>query len=646
MKGCGKEMMLLVGNPNTGKTTLFNQITKSNEHVGNWHGVTIEEKKKCFKYKDAMYSLIDLPGIYSLDFLSYEEKVAIDYIDKHKDYKIINICDINNLARNLFLTLCLIEKGLDIVLAINSTRNKNNCIVDEKKLSACLGIDVVLINAQSGQGVDKLLEKALQKERINKFKTVKKDMLEDAKDKYVKIEQIIEKCCKKNNEIYGKSKLDNFLLHKFFSPIIFFGIMGFIFYLTFFLIGPFLSEVLMWLLENTFGCLLNKLFVICFGASSWLTIMINEALIGGIGTILSFLPQIVLLFFFLSVLEDSGYLSRVAFVFDDLLAKIGLSGKSIYTVLMGFGCSASAILTARNMDDKNAKLKTILVTPFLSCSARLPIYLAIGGAFFGSKNIFVILGLYVLGLIVAIFMSKILDKTILKSRNQTFILEFPPYRMISFKRALKSLYDNTKSFILRIGGMLISLNIIVWILSNFAFDFSFTRSTNSCSMLETIAKFIAPIFKPLGFSSWGLVVALLVGIVAKEGVVSTIMMFCSGGLGFAMFSPESAVYFANIPAVFAFLTFCLLYIPCLSTLVVMQKEIGGKWMIFAIVMQMFIAYVFAMMVYNFSMLCSLYGVFNIVLVLFSALMILFSLLKVLSVFKKQKCKTCQNCHKR
>ena len=417
INACGKSKILLIGNPNTGKTTLFNKITKSNEHVGNWHGVTIEEKSRCFNYKGSMHTLVDLPGIYSLNYLSYEEKVAIDYINNHKDNKIINICDINNLERNLFLTLCLLEEGFDVVLALNQTLKRKNCIVDEKKLASSLGIDIVLINAKSGHGIDKLLDKALEC-RCRKKILAKKDMFEDAQEKYKKIEQIIKECCIKNNEVYGKSKLDNVFLHKFFAPLIFLGIMGGIFYLTFFLVGPWLSKALLWFLENTFGFCLNKVFLMCFGETSWLTIMMNEALIGGIGTILSFLPQIVLLFFFLSVLEDSGYLARVAFVFDDLLSKVGLSGKSIYTLLLGFGCSASAIMTARNMDDKNAKLKTVLVTPFLSCSARLPIYLAIGGAFFGNNNIFVVLGLYVLGLFVALCLSKILDKTILKSKTK------------------------------------------------------------------------------------------------------------------------------------------------------------------------------------------------------------------------------------
>ncbi len=643
---CLANQILLVGNPNTGKTTLFNKITKSNEHVGNWHGVTVEEKGKSFKFQGKNYSLIDLPGIYSLHHLSYEEKVAIDYINSHKNTKIINICDINNLERNLYLSLCLIENGFDVVLAVNSTLKKPICIVDEKKLSKKLGVDVVLINAQSGEGIAKLLEKATQLSRVKKVTYCPQDMQVEATLKYEKISDILNETTKKTNEIYGKSKLDKILLNRFFAPIIFLGIMAFIFYLTFFLIGAPISSFLSYVLDVSVGKWTNGLFVMCFGSNSWVTTMVSEALIGGVGTVLSFLPQIVLLFFFLSALEDSGYLSRVAFVFDDMLSKIGLSGKSIYTLLLGFGCSASALLTARNMDNKKAKIKTILVTPFLSCSARLPIYLAIGGAFFGSKNIFVVMGLYLLGIFVTILVSTILNKTILKSTDQSFLLEFPPYRTISFKRAFKVLFENVKSFIFRIGGLLISMNVIVWILSNFTFGFSYVSGINQTSMLESIAIFIAPVFKPLGFSAWGLVVALLVGIIAKEGVVSSMMLFSGGSLALSLFSPTSEIYFPSSSAVLAFLTFCLLYVPCLSTIAVMRKEIGRKWTLFAVIMQLFTAYVFAMIAYNIGELCYHYGVIKILLIVFIILVINFAIFKVANVFRKQKCSFCKNCRKR
>ena len=644
MKGDCSKTILLVGNPNTGKTTLFNKLTASNEHIGNWHGVTVEEKRKNIKFNGKCVSVVDLPGIYSLKSLSYEEQVAIDYIQSHKDCKVINICDENNIERNLFLTLCLIEEGIDVVLAVNSTLKKPICVANSEKLSRELGIEVVKIDAQRGTGLDGLLQKAMQKGRTKVLKS-KADTVEDAKDKYAKIENIVKKTCTKTKEVYGKSKVDKILLNRAFAPFIFLGIMGVIFYLTFFLIGSPLSALLSSLLDASLGKWLNALFSSCFGQSHWLTLLVGEAIIGGIGTILSFLPQIVLLFFFLSVLEDSGYLSRVAFIFDDILSKIGLSGKSIYTLLLGFGCSASAILTARNMDDKKAKIKTVLITPFLSCSARLPIYLAVGGAFFGTNNVFVIMLLYVIGIIVATGSSFLLDRSLLKSKEQSFLLEFPPYRLVSLKRALKVLCDNVKSFVFRIGGLLISMNVIVWLLCNFSFSFAFVGSEGGGSMIETIAKFIAPIFSPLGFSSWGIVVALIVGIVAKEGVLSTMAMLCGGDLVSGLFLEGGAIAFSSTSSVLAFLTFCLLYVPCLSTIAVMGKEVGKKWTLFAVGMQLFVAYFMSMIIYNISKICFLYGIGKILLVVFAVMVICFSVIRFLGIFKKKACKGCKDCRK-
>lgn len=640
MKGDCGEKILLVGNPNTGKTTLFNSLTASEEHVGNWHGVTVEEKSKNIKFENKCLTIVDLPGIYSLKSLSYEEEVAIKFIKDNPECKIINICDENNLERNLFLTLCLIEEGHDVVLAVNSTLKKPLCSLNTEILARELGIDVVRVDAKKGLGNDELLRKVrVKKER--KVSPRSKDMLSDAEKKYEIIEKILAKSLKKTANIYGKSKIDRFLLNRFFAPLVFFGIMGVIFYLTFFLIGAPLSKFLSSALDCTLGKWSLQIFTACFGGTHWLTLLIRETVIGGIGTILSFLPQIVLLFFFLAVLEESGYLSRVAFVFDDLLAKIGLSGRSIYTLLLGFGCSASAILTARNMDDKRAKIKTTIVTPFLSCSARLPIYLAVGGAFFGSRNIFVILGLYALGIIVMVASSLLLEKTILKSNKQSFLLEFPAYRGVSLFAALKLLWKNTKSFVLRVGSTLLAMNIIVWVFSNFSFAFDYVGSGGE-NMLGSIAKFISPVFSPLGFSAWGLIVALLVGIVAKEGVVGTMVMLSGGNLVQALFCQNGVIGFASASAVLSFLTFCLLYVPCLSTIAVMKKEIGTKWTLFACGMQILVAYIVAFIVFNLSRAIHIFGLIKIVIIILAILGII---LLIAKLFRKKPCDKCNACHK-
>ena len=632
---------LLVGNPNTGKTTLFNLITKSDEKTGNWHGVTVEEKKKSFKFENDNFVLVDLPGIYSLEPFSLEEKVAIDYLKNNKDKKIINICDINNLERNLYLTLCLIEEGFDIVLAINLTLNKNTRKLSIEKLSSSLGVPVVLVDAKKGEGKRELLEKLKKVDKKHKLKNQAKTIEEQAKDRYKQIENVLSNSTKSTGEVYGKSRLDKIFLNRFLSPIVFLAVMGVIFYLTFFLLGKpisqFLNETLFFVSKP-----ISKLLASVFGVKSWVVFLFDEAILGGIGTVLSFLPQIVLLFFFLSLLEESGYISRVAFVFDDLLSKVGLSGKSIYSLLLGFGCSGTAIMTTRNLENRTSRLKTALIIPFLSCSARLPIFLAIGGAVFGKFNAIALVGLYVLGVLIAVLSSAFLNKTLLRQEESGFILEFPPYRMINFKSSLKVLWKNSKSFVLKIGGLLVGLNVIVWVLSNFSLSFKFVHFGGE-SMLETLAKMVSPIFLPLGFSSWGLIVALLVGLVAKEGVLSSLMLFAGGSLSTVLFSSSSAVGFSSVSGVVAFLVFCLLYSPCISTIAIMNKEIGKKWTCFSVFMQFAAAYACGVVCCFVCNMFLLFGYEKVLLILVLSLAIIGSVFVVVKNIKHKNCNSCAFC---
>ena len=637
------EEVLLVGNPNTGKTTLFNLITKSDEKTGNWHGVTVEEKKKQYSFSGKDFLLVDLPGIYSLEYFSLEEKVAIDYLISHKKQKVVNICDVNNLERNLYLTLCLIECGFDVVLAINLTSKRKQRHLSCKKLSEKLGVSVVLVNAKSGEGKQKLLEEISKKREVCKSSKKNKSIEEEAEEKYEKISKILQECSEKTDQTYGKSKLDKFFLNRFFAPIIFFAIMGLIFYLTFFLIGKPISNFLNENLALLGRPVTNKLKVL-FGENFWLVYLFEEAILGGIGTILSFLPQIILLFFFLSLLEESGYISRVAFVFDDLLSKVGLSGKSIYSLLLGFGCSGTAVMTTRNLENKKMRIKTSFAIPFLSCSARLPIFLAICGAVFQTKSVFVVIGLYALGLIVAVLVSFFMNKTILRNDENNFILEFPPYRMISIKKTFKVLWQNTKNFVIRVGSVLLALNVVVWIFSNFSLKFSFVKFGGE-SILETFARMISPIFCPLGFSSWGLVVALLVGVVAKEGVLSVIMLFASGNLSDALFACGSDIYFSSISGIVSFLVFCLLYVPCLSTIAIMRKEIGGKWTAFSVCLQFLVAYVIAMVSFCVCKLVEIFSLAKVVCFLLFAVLFCCSFFVIVRVIKKKNCKNCAFCRR-
>lgn len=689
----------LVGNPNTGKTTLFNSLTSSHEHVGNWHGVTVEEKAKIYKYQNEEIKLVDLPGIYSLTSLSYEEDVACKYILKNKDKIIVNICDAGNLQRNLYLTLGLMELGCPIILAVNQIDKRANCTIDFVKLENLLNIKVVYLNADDKKSVNKLNEEILkisqnlqkkhyflpyfndlELKNLNKFilfedkeienflkiklleddDKVKKalkinesfnqsDVVSSARYKY--IDEVLSKCCSKKQKVYGKSKLDKIFLNRFLAFPIFLSFIALAFYLTFFSLGKWLSNGLNFLLENFIGNPILTFLMNTFG-EGWITGLFREAIIGGVGSILSFLPQVALLFFFLSLLEDSGYLSRVAFVFDDILSKVGLSGKSVYTLLMGFGCSTTAVLTARNMEDKNSKIKTGLLTPYMSCSAKFPIYSVLGGAFFGASNIWVILGLYILGVVVAIFMSFIFEKTVLKSKSQSFILEFPPYRMMSFKRTFSLLWQNVKLFIIRVGSLIVAMNVIVWVLSSFSFTFKYVAINGGVSMLETLGRIFAPIFIPLGFGSWGLVSALIAGLVAKEVIVSSIAMFnglsdsSMGSLQESITNPSSAIFFAGGASVISYLAFCLLYFPCLATVSVLSKEIGRKWTAIGIVLQFVVAYVVALIAYNISKLCYIFGLMKVVLILISIIIVVSSIIVVYRRVKGKKlCPYSKKCGK-
>ena len=686
----------LVGNPNTGKTTLFNCLTGAHEHVGNWHGVTVEEKAKVYSYKGQNITLVDLPGIYSLTSLSYEEEVAVDYLLEHNNDLVLNICDASNLQRNLYLTLGLLEMGMNVVLAVNQIEKKPICKIDYKKLSQLLNIPVVFINPQTNQGIDELNEllissslikkskmpylkdlgvdrlvsnfkdiknisneflaiKFLEKDvrlfdklnisiNDNKLKELQNNGVEKvAKTRYDFIDKIIEQCCTKKVRVYGQSKLDKIFLNRFLALPIFIGFITLAFYFTFFSVGAWLSEGLVWLLET---CLGNPLLRVCENIfqGGWIISLVENAIIGGACSILGFLPQVALLFLFLSILEDSGYLSRVAFVFDDILRKVGLSGKSVYTLLMGFGCSTTAVLTARNMEDKNSKIKTALLTPYMSCSAKFPIYTVLGGAFFGINNIWVILGLYLLGVFVAVLFSFILEKTFLKSKEQNFILEFPPYHSMNIKRVFIILWDNIKLFLKRVGSLIIAMNVIVWFLSNFTFSFKYVGVEGN-SILETLGHILAPIFSPLGFNSWGLVSALIAGLIAKEVIVSSIGMFNNieegniSSLQNSLTSAGSAVFFACPSAVLSYLVFSLLYFPCFATFSVLGKEIGWKWTIIGSVCQLIFAYFVAFIIYNLSCIGFLKSIFILVVAGMVIWAIIFILKKLNS---KNKC-CCSGC---
>ncbi len=687
----------LVGNPNTGKTTLFNNLTNSHEHVGNWHGVTVEEKAKIYDYKKNKINLVDLPGIYSLTPLSYEEDVACKYILEHKDRLTINICDASNIQRNLYLTLGLMELGCKIILVVNQIDKRPICKINYSLLEKLLGIKVVYVNASDKKSLNKLNDMIISQSYDNKYTlpyiknldfskldeitSIKKQNLsifekiklieddENIKNKYKinicfnqmedvsyerynYIDFLVDKCVTNKVKVYGYSKLDKILLNRFLAFPIFLLFISLSFYITFFSVGSFFSDCLSFLLEKFVANPLTNLMITIFGQNSWIVNLFDVAIIGGVGSILSFLPQVALLFFFLSLLEDSGYLARVAFVFEDILGKVGLSGKSVYTLLMGFGCSTTAVLTARNMEDKNSKIKTALLTPYMSCSAKFPIYAVIGGAFFGVNNIFVIIALYLLGIFIAILMSLFFEKTFLKSKKQSFILEFPPYRLISIKRTISLLWLNIKLFFARVGTLILAMNIIVWILSNFSFTFQYVANGNGISMLESLGKIISPIFIPLGFGNWGLSAALIAGLVAKEVIISSISMFNNinensvVSLGESLHDESFLIHFNSGATVLSYLVFCLLYFPCIATLSILNKEIGRKWTIIGVIIELIIAYLISFFVYTFARLSEIYTIAFVLSIFLTLLIFVISCVVILNKIKNKKvCNKCPNCKK-
>lgn len=699
---------ILCGNPNVGKTTFLNSLTLSNEHVGNWHGVTVDYLEKKYKLNGEENIIVDLPGLYSLSSYSFEEEIARDYIYNSSD-KVINLLDANNLSRNLYLTLELLQLGKKMKVCLNFANElkKTKTQIDVEKLSKLLGTNVVLFNAQNKIETIKLIDndfkntfkapylnelplKNIRKilgESVNNINLDKdyiclkvleqdefiltklklsKNQLDELKKynlkekvislKYDFIDKIIKECVVKNsNKKYGYSKLDKILLNKFLAFPIFLGIIFLIFYLTFNSLGAFLSDKLTLLIENFVNIpilnLLNKIttstFIISFFENGILTVFT---------TLSSFLPQIVLLFLFLSILEDTGYLSRLAFVFEDIFSLVGLNGRSVFSLLMGFGCNTTAALTSRTMEDKNSKIKTSMLCSYMSCTAKIPLYSVILGAFF-SNNILIIFFLYLLGVIVALITSIILEKTILKSKTSSFIMEMPALRIPNFKRILKLILFNIKDFFIRVSGVLFTFSIIIWLLQSISINFKFiVDPTSETSILTFIGNILAPIFKPLGFGNSGCVASLICGVVAKEIIVST-MAIINGvninsgveSLSQSFLNPLSPINFTPISA-FSFLIFSLLYMPCMATISVYLKEIGKKWTFVCIIIQFVSAYIITFIFYRLLLLFNGLNFVSIFLSLLIFVLIACSIYFLIKLIKKPKiccfsCNKCKKCNK-
>ena len=661
-------LLALVGNQNCGKTTLFNQLTGSNQHVGNFPGVTIEHKiGQIIGWKN--YDLVDLPGIYSIRPYSGEEKVSRDFIIERKPDAIINIVDATNIERNLYLTLQLIEMGKPMVLALNMMDELlgNHGSVDIQKLSDRLGIPVVPIAAAKNDGVDELMrvvaetaENAVKPRRIdfcsagpvhrcihtvshvvedhadkigvpsrfaatrvieedaeiisalklsdNELELIGHAVLEMeneggldrnaalAEMRYRFIEAVCSECvikAQESKEMLRSVKIDKVLTNKYLAIPTFIAIMGFIFWMTFSVLGKWLSDLLTLGIYEVTALVDNALTA--YGLNPVVHSLVIDGVFAGVGSMLSFLPIIVVLFFFLAILEDTGYMSRVAFVMDKLLRRIGLSGRSFVPMLIGFGCSVPAIMATRTLSSERDRKMTMLLIPFMSCSAKIPIYAVFTAAFFPDHRGLVMTCLYVFGMLVGIIAAKVLSKTAFTGKPVPFVMELPNYRMPSLKSVLLLMWEKAWDFIRRAFTVIFAATIVIWFLQHFDVRLNVVGEGSTDSLLAIIGTWIAPVFAPLGFGDWRVATALLTGLMAKEAVISTLGVLMNVGANLGSAALGSLF---TLPSAVSFLVFCLLYTPCVAALAALRRELGsGVKTVLVMISQCCVAWLAAFCVY-------------------------------------------------
>ena len=658
----------LVGNQNCGKTTLFNQLTGSNQHVGNFPGVTVDRKDGPIKgYKNTLVT--DLPGIYSMSPYSNEEIVSRNFVLDDKPEAIINIVDATNIERNLYLTMQLLEMNIPMVVALNMMDEVtgNGGTIDINGMESMLGVPVVPISAAKNEGVDELIKHAIHiakyQERpgrqdfcdendfggavhrcIHSIAHLIEDHAETAgipvrfaaskliegdslileklnldKNEIETLEHVviqmekergldrsaaiadmrfsfIEKVCEKtvvkpkeSKERLRSEKIDRILTGKYTAIPCFIAIMAAVFILTFNVIGAGLQKLLEMGIEALTGAVDKGLSAA--GVNSALHSLVIDGIFAGVGSVLSFLPIIVTLFFFLSLMEDSGYIARVAFFMDKLLRKIGLSGRSIVPLLIGFGCTVPAVMSTRTLPSERDRKMTILLTPFMSCTAKLPIYAFFVSAFFPGKGGIVMTALYFLGIAVGILVAFIFKKTLFKGEAVPFVMELPNYRLPGIKNVAQLLWEKAKDFLQRAFTIILIATMVVWFLQSFNWHFNMV-SDSSESILAAVAGFIAPVFAPLGLGDWRVITSLISGFMAKESVVSTLEI---------LFGSSVSTAFTTLSAV-SLLVFSLLYTPCVAAISSIRRELGHKWAVLVVVWQCAIAWIAAFLVRMIGML--------------------------------------------
>ena len=662
----------LAGNPNCGKTTLFNALTGSNQYVGNWPGVTVEKKEGTARLGDRSITVVDLPGIYSLSPYSMEEIVARDFIIGEGPDAVIDIVDATNLERNLYLTVQLLELERPLVLALNfmDEVKARGDQIDVERLSKELGVPVVPITAKTGEGLDELLQvahrqmhlgvtyepddlyddfthdihhrmgelihdyayaanlpahwasiKLLEGDGIvakalnlpadvqNKLDAIiaeyeassalgdRETLVADSRYRY--IERVVRASVVKGKGSEGPTlteKIDRIVTGKYTALPLFLCAMLVMFVITFGPFGSWLQDGVSTLIDLFSGWLEGTLTAA--GAPAVVISLACDGIISGVGGVLSFLPQIALLFFFLSFLEDSGYMSRAAFIMDRLLRRFGLSGKAFIPMLMGFGCSVPAIMGARTMENEKDRRMTILLIPFMSCSAKLPVYGLLSAAFFGPWAGLVVFGLYVIGMAVGILSGILFKHTLFSGEPAPFVLELPPYRFPSMENIATHVWQKVKGFLVKAGTLILAMSVVLWLLQSFDFSLHMVDDAAN-SMLGTLGALIAPVFAPLGFGFWQAAVALLTGFIAKEMVVSSLSMFYGFSLTAAGTAVAAAMTGFTPLSAFSMLVFILLYVPCVAATSTMAKELGSaKWTAFSVCWQIGVAYVVSLLVHT------------------------------------------------
>lgn len=572
----------LIGNPNVGKTTLFNLITGSNQYVGNWPGVTVEKKEGFF---DGI-EITDLPGIYALDTYSNEEKVSKDFLEKGTPNLIVNIVDASNLERNLYLTSQINNYNIPIVIALNmmDIADRKGIMIDAAVLEELTNITIVPIIAAKGVGIKELVE-VIKSGNYKKKNTLK--YFENEREAYQEIGLLLDKATKKDvSKVTLTRAIDAVVLHPVIAYPLFFAMMFLIFKLTFSWVGDPLAGYFEEALLVPFTEYMSTALA---GSSDWFRSLIVDGIITGVGSIVVFVPVIMTLFFGISILEDSGYMARGALIMDKFMRKIGLSGKAFIPLIIGFGCTVPAIMSARTLESEKDRKLTALLTPFMSCNAKLPVYVLFTSVFFASNQDVVVFGLYLFGILMSFSIGLLFKNTIFKKDEEPFIIELPEYKLPTLKYVWKSTWDKGKSFLKKAGTLIFSMSVLLWFLANFNMG---GMSSIEGSFLASVGRVIAPVFAPLGFGTWQASVALITGILAKEVVVASLGVIYGASLSTAL-----PAVFTSLTAL-GFLVFVLLYTPCIAALATMKKEFGMKFALLSGLNNFAVAWVVVFLIYN------------------------------------------------